>query len=415
MEESEPFQPYEKMKFVYVFEDGDEIAVDPYKWENKRYTLNNSTNEIEEKYLGSFEQFPLKLAWAVTIHKSQGLTFEKAILDLSGTFAPGQMYVALSRLTSLKYMVLSSPLPENPPGMDQSLKTFASSFKGADELEQNLGNERVEYLKRFGIRAFDFSNMIKELGYHEQSFNKDENRSIKQQYQSWTLDFINEVRPLGKTGEQFANQVQQILAQPDYQSQLVERVTKAEVYFTNLLEHLTERWKDHKKKVKKEDKVKSYLKEVEKIEPLFEDQRRLILKYSLLVRSTANDVTPTKDDLLTSGIIKKAEKKVARKDKTPTAQISYDLYREGKTLKEIAETRGLVVSTIEGHMATYVENGVLDVTELVELKKLNTIMDYYAKGVTHSGDLKATLGNDYSYGEIKLAQAHVKSLADESD
>ncbi|MEP5610786.1 MAG: helix-turn-helix domain-containing protein [Cyclobacteriaceae bacterium] len=397
------------------FEDGDELLVDSYKWENKRYTLNSGTNEIEEKYLGSFEQFPLKLAWAVTIHKSQGLTFEKAILDLSGTFAPGQLYVALSRLTSLKYMVLSSLLPENPPGIDGSLKAFASSFKEADQLEQNLENERREYLRRFGMRAFDFSGLIKELGYHERSFNKDENRSIKQHYLPWTMELINETRPLDKTGDQFANQVQQILTQPDYLVQLQDRVSKAEIYFTNILTELSARLSAHKKKVKKENQVKAYVKEVEKLEPYFEDQKRLILKFALLVKSAADDKVPTKEDLRASGIFKKAEKKVARKDKTPTAQISYDLYREGKTIPEIAETRGLVVSTIEGHMATYVENGLLDVTEIVESKKLNTIMDYYAKGVTHSGDLKATLGNDYSYGEIKLAQAHVRSLEEEAD
>jgi hypothetical protein len=394
-------------------EDGDEIAVERYKWENKRYSLDKVTNEIDEKYLGSFEQYPLKLAWAVTIHKSQGLTFEKAILDLSGTFAPGQLYVALSRLTSLKYMVLSTPLPENPPGIDNSLKSFAASFKDADELEKNLGNERREYLKRFAIRAFDCSALIKTLGYHERSFNKDENRSIKQHYLGWTHELINDATPLKKTGEQFANQVHQILSQENYLPYLAERVNKAETYFVNQLSELSSRLNEHKKEVKKENKMKAYIKEVENLETLVEDQKRLILKYALLVKSAAEEKVPTKEDLRASGIFKKAEKKVARKDKTPTAQVSYELYREGKTLPEIAEARGLVVGTIEGHMAKYVESGELDVTELVPIKKLNIIMDYYAKGVTHSGDLKATLGNDYSYGEIKLAQAHVRNLEED--
>lgn len=392
------------------FEDGQEISVETYKWENKRYTLDRSTNEIEEKYLGSFEQYPVKLAWAVTIHKSQGLTFEKAILDLSGTFAPGQLYVALSRLTSLKYMVLSSPLPENPPGIDQSLRSFVSSFNESQELEQNLENEQREFLRRFAIRAFDFADLIKELGYHERSFNKDENRSIKQQYLPWTVELISETQPLDKTGKQFISQVQQILTQPDYQSHLNERVSKAETYFINILGNLSSRLTNHKKKVKKETKVKAYLKEVDKLEALFEDKQRLIKKYTVLVRSASTKEIPTKEDLRASGIFKKAAKKVPRKDKTPTAQISYDLYKSGKSIKEIAEERGLVISTIEGHMCKYVESGLLDVTEFVEIKKLNTIMEHYGKGVVHSGDLKATLGNDYSYGEIKLAQAHVRSL-----
>ncbi len=397
------------------FEDGEEISVEKYKWENKRYTLNKSTNEIDEKYLGSFEHYPLKLAWAVTIHKSQGLTFEKAILDLTGTFAPGQLYVALSRLTSLKYMVLSSLLPENPPGIDNSLKAFSSSFKGDDELRENLESERREYLHRFAARTFGFSDLIRELGYHKKSFNKDENRSIKQQYLPWTQELINDTSPLGKTGEQFIHQVRQILSKDEYLSHLVERVSKAETYFLNIISELSDRLKTHKREVKKENKVKAYIKEVEKLEVLFEDKKRLILKYALLVKSASNNKIPTKEDLRTAGIFKKAEKKVAKKDKTPTAQISYDLYRQGKSISEIAKERGLVVSTIEGHMSKYVEAGMLDVTDFVEIKKLNKIMGQFAKGVSSAGELKAALGNDFSYGEIRLAQAHVRSLEEESN
>ncbi len=396
------------------FEDGEEISVVTYKWENKRYTLNKTTNEIDEKHLGTFEHYPLKLAWAVTIHKSQGLTFDKAILDLTGTFAPGQLYVALSRLTSLKYMVLSSPLPESPPGIDDSLKIFTSSFSDPNELKENLANERREYLRRFGIRAFDLSVINRELGYHERTFNKDENRSIKQQYLEWTQDLISDVRQLGKTGEQFTRQIQQILTQVEYLTHLDERVSKAEAYFSKVFAEFSERLSAHIQMVKRENKVKGYLKEVERLETLVEDQKRLISKYGLLVSSASKDKIPTREDLRTVGIFKKATKKVEKKDKTPTTQISYDLYRQGKSIAEIAEERGLVVGTIEGHMCKYVESGVLDVTDFVEIKKLNAIMDQYAKGITNSGELKAALGNDYSYGEIKLAQAHVRSLEEDS-
>jgi len=72
-------------------------VVDPVVWENIKYTLNEETKEIEEDIIGSFKQYPLKLAWAITIHKSQGLTFEKAIIDAKAAFAHGQIYVALSR------------------------------------------------------------------------------------------------------------------------------------------------------------------------------------------------------------------------------------------------------------------------------------------------------------------------------
>ncbi len=96
--------------FVQCKGEPDEIEVKKEKWENIRYSLNKTNRNLEEEVLGSFTQFPLRLAWAITIHKSQGLTFEKAIIDAGAAFAPGQVYVALSRCTSLDGIVLQSRL-----------------------------------------------------------------------------------------------------------------------------------------------------------------------------------------------------------------------------------------------------------------------------------------------------------------
>ena len=87
--------------FVHCKDEADEIEVKKETWENIRYSVNKTTRQLEEEVLGSFTQYPLRLAWAITIHKSQGLTFEKAIIDAGEAFAPGQVYVALSRCTSL--------------------------------------------------------------------------------------------------------------------------------------------------------------------------------------------------------------------------------------------------------------------------------------------------------------------------
>ena len=76
------------------------------EWQNVKYVLNETTKEVEEQVIGGFKQYPLKLAWAITIHKSQGLTFEKAIIDAQSAFAPGQVYVALSRCKTFEGMVL---------------------------------------------------------------------------------------------------------------------------------------------------------------------------------------------------------------------------------------------------------------------------------------------------------------------
>jgi hypothetical protein len=400
------------------FEDGEEIEVSKYTWENKRYVLNKTTNEIDEKHLGIFEQYPLKLAWAVTVHKSQGLTFEKAILDLSDTFAPGQLYVALSRLTSLNGLVLSSPLPLNPPGIDDSLQSFSEKGQGESELRQNLGIYQKEFLLKFSNHAFRLTPLVRKLGYHEQSFNKDENRSLKQRYLDWTKALIKDTIPLMETGESFIRQVQQILIKDDYLPFLSERLGKAQAYFEKPLSDLQHRIGEHKRMIKKEKQVKVYLNELEELELLFINQNKQILKLSLLTKRAAENKILTREELMGSDTYRMAvsrKKPGSKKDKTPTAQISYELYRKGKTIPEIADERGFVTSTIEGHLAQYVEKGDLDVTELLSEKKLKKIMEKYEKGLINSSEIKSSLGDNFSYSEIKLGLAFARQLKAENN
>jgi hypothetical protein len=401
----------EEGKIWVKFEDDFEISVQSYLWENKRYVLNKTSVEIEEKFMGSFEQFPLKLAWAVTVHKSQGLTFERAILDLSGTFAPGQLYVALSRLTSLKGLILSS-MPGRPPEIDPSLIAFSESFHGTKELEENLAKDRREYLRDFAKRAFNFGPLLRELSFHEQSFNKAENRSLKQQYIEWTRDIINATAPLKKTGDVFISQIEQILREDDYLPLLSERLIKAQQYFEIALNTILDKFKNHQKKIKSESKVKTYLKELEDLIDVYKHQNRQILKISLLAQKATENKVLEKKDLRESTLYKSlaVEEKKVVKDKTPTAKISYDLYRQGKNLEEIASERGLVIGTIQGHLCQFVENGELDVNELLPTMKLNKIIDEYHAGNTSSNELKESLDEGYSYNEIKLALAHIRNL-----
>src|SRR5512144_579557 len=98
------------------------------KSENIRYTLNKTTRQLDSDILGSFSQYPLRLAWAITIHKSQGLTFEKAVIDAGKAFAPGQVYVALSRCTSLDGMILHSKVNPNSLCADSRIVDFTKNI-----------------------------------------------------------------------------------------------------------------------------------------------------------------------------------------------------------------------------------------------------------------------------------------------
>jgi len=157
--------------------------------------------------------------------------------------------------------------------------------------------------------------------------------------------------------------------------------------------------------------VKAYLKELEQLEGLYLNQNQQVLKIALLVLHENDNTVFTKKELRGSTVYQSATKsarKSTRKDKTPTAQISYDLYQQGKTIKEIATERGFVVSTIEGHLSSFVESGRLDVLELIKPERLEQILEKYKNGHTDSGQIKGELGDDFSYSEIKLALAHAR-------
>src|SRR6201999_2469168 len=112
-------------------EEEDELILEKETWKNIRYQYDNVKDRIEEEELGTFSQYPIRLAWAITIHKSQGLTFEKAVIDAGSSFAAGQVYVALSRCTSLNGMVLLSKITPAGIATDERVVAFSNKEREA--------------------------------------------------------------------------------------------------------------------------------------------------------------------------------------------------------------------------------------------------------------------------------------------
>lgn len=396
-----------------TFDDGEEILVPRYIWEHKRYLLNKDTNDIEEKFQGSFEQYPLRLAWAVTIHKSQGLTFDKALLDLSQTFSPGQLYVALSRLTSLDGMILSSPLPAQPPGFDEQLVDFTKSFPAVEELSNDLEIHRKAFILHFAMDAFELGPVLRKLGYHLKDFDKDQNRSAKQQYRHWTQTLMGDISPLQNVAGKFLQEVKRILEGEEYLPPLSARLEKASEYFRPRIKELEERIRSHFRTLKKEKKVKSYLKELEALESLFNQQSKKILKLVLFVKHAVENKDFTRKALQEATPTHAPQP--LKRSKTPTAEVTFSMFKEGKNIMEIAKARGLAPGTIEGHLCQYVEKGELDVLQVMDQQKLQEIMQAYHQGSTSSGKLKSVLGSGFTYGEIRLALAHAKNSVESQE
>ncbi|MEM7367972.1 MAG: helix-turn-helix domain-containing protein [Bacteroidota bacterium] len=405
---------------IWVLPDGggEEIEVEPYQWDNKRYELDEQTNEIEAKELGSFEQYPLKLAWAVTIHKSQGLTFEKAILDMADTFAPGQLYVALSRLTSLDGLKMASRLPQNPPDIEATLRAFVEGFPDAQALSDHLRADRRGFLFKFAQQAFDFSGLLRLLEKHFKTFDSQATRSPRQGHRAWTRKLLEDTRPLTGIGTSFIGQIATLLRQENQQTYLSERSQKALGYFEPIMFELISRLQLHKKSLKGKQ-VKSYKDELKELVEVYVFHIRQIKKFSLLATGDAEGQLPNKDAMrewerqLTSFLYPVKKKKSGSptldfsqtKPKVNTKEVSFNLYKQGKSMEEIADERGLVVGTIRGHLTHYVELGKIDVHDLMPKERLDKILSVASDNLG-SRDIKNQLPDDYSYGEIKLAMAY---------
>ncbi len=142
---------------VYVaLESGEEMAVEPEVWENMQYTYNEKEKKVEEKVLGSFSQIPLKPAWALTVHRSQGLTFNKVVIDFAGgAFTGGQTYVALSRCTSMEGITLLKPLSERDIIVNMAVVEFSRQFNNRQIINEAMEQERANQLYRRAVHAFD--------------------------------------------------------------------------------------------------------------------------------------------------------------------------------------------------------------------------------------------------------------------
>ena len=397
---------------------GDErIAVTPVRWPNLEYTLNEETQAIEEKEIGSFTQIPLRLAWAVTIHKSQGLTFDKLVVDARQAFAHGQVYVALSRCTSLEGLVLKTKLDAGALVGDGVVDYFVEQMPEKEPSQEKVDSLRKAYELETILELFDFQGIYRTTGRLAKVVTEHHTLFDGEMLQN-VVRFRDSVKKeLVDVQSKFEKQIRQLHQSALYEANptLQERMQKGSAYFHGQLKPLSddlpklsyktgnkvvnERLVEALQQLREEVYVK--LGCLESCEKGFSaDAYRKTKALKIL------EVTGGEQDKAGKGSKSEKQGGGAKRQKGETYQITKRMLEQGMTAEEIAAERDLNVSTIYGHFARLVEDGDFVATDFVAADKCAVIEEYFRDAEDSSlTAARDVLGDDYEFWEMRIVLA----------
>lgn len=382
---------------VRLAESGKTIEVEPMEWQNIRYQFDEETKEISSKQIGRFKQYPLKAAWAITVHKSQGLTFDKAIIDVHAAFSPGQAYVALSRCRTLEGLVLSSPVSASVFMKDKAVDAYMNYiYCPVQELAFSSCYEYFEYEKKPEPEAVGSEENVNAKKVNAERINTEKSDAEKpavpakipdtalaRELRSWRYERANEIdKPAFVV---FSNAALAGIAhlRPTTLTELLDvpgvGPAKVNAYGEEII-----------------GIVQSHLED--------DDFER---------GETVSEASEADRHDVVSDAPKKLKKEELRDDegnKLTSVEYSYWLYKQGYTIAQIAEKRGLNPSTIEGHLVRYVASGDIDVHDFIDGDPLEKVEAYLA-GHPEEKALKPVyehFDSKISYGALRMAIAAIR-------
>lgn len=363
--------------------DDKEIEVQQETWENTKYSLNEKTKQIEAEVQGTFKQYPLRLAWAITIHKSQGLTFEHAIIDAQSSFAAGQVYVALSRCKTLEGLILASPISSSAIINDSQVMNYIShQTEEAEKSIAALPTLKAEYYRQLLLELFSFTDLkaCEDALYRVLTEYFYKYPKIITLHKMAIIDLDERIMSISSKWKSIiCNMTTDQLHEDDF----LQRMKKGALYFHSQLTEIFSHLLDMTKGVQSNNKI-AYKRFDNNYADLLQTY---VVKHELLGRImekgfSINSYLTAKQEAILNSLEEKTgrnrknkiEETTPKVPKISTGEVTFNLFKTGKSIEEIAKERNLTPATIQGHLIPYIQKGEIKLNEVIDEGKAKTIL-----------------------------------------